>query len=70
MQADGRRESVKGVREPLIKLVRGGGDRGRRDAEVSDRTLQTILVGFVPHGSGGGGFVSRRRKVDEDGDVI
>ena len=70
MEADSRREGVEGVREPCIKLVRGGGERGRRDVEVLDRIFQAFPVGFVPHGSGRGAALSRRGQVDEDGDVV
>ena len=70
MEANSRCEGVEGVREPCVKLVRGGGGRGRGDLEAFDRVLQVHSVGFIPHGSGGGTLVSRRCEVDEDGDVV
>ena len=53
MEADSCCEGVEGVREPLVKLVRGGGERGRGDIEVFDRVLQVHQIGFIPHRSGG-----------------
>ena len=70
MKLDSHYEGVEGVREPYIKLVRGGGKRGRRDKEVLGRALQAFPVGLVPQGSGGGAFVGRCGKVDKDGDVV
>ena len=70
MEADSRREGVEGVREPLVEVVRGGGEWGRGDMEALDRVLQVHPIGFILHGSGGGGLVGRRGEVDEDRDVI
>ena len=53
MEADSHYEAVEGVRESRIKLVRGGGERGRGDVEALNGVLQVYPVGFVPHGSGG-----------------
>ena len=54
MEADSAYEGVEGVSEPRIKLIRRGGEWGRRDLEVFDRILQAFPVGLVPHVSGGG----------------
>ena len=70
MEADHQREGVEGVREPRIKLVRGGEERDRGDVEVLDRIFQALPVGLVPHGSGGGAFIGSRGKVDENGDMV
>ena len=70
MEANGCREGVEGVSEPCVELVRRGGEGGRRDAEVFDEVLQTVPVGFVPHGLGGGSCVRRCGEVYEDGDMV
>ena len=70
MEGDGRCKAVAGVREPCIELVRRGGERGRKDTEVPYSAFHVFPIGFVPHGSGGGTFVPRCGKVDEDGDVV
>ena len=53
MKADGRREGIEGVGEPLIQLNRGGGEWGRRDTEAFDQVFQAVPVSLVPHGAGG-----------------
>ena len=53
METDSRSEGVETLREPHIKLVRGGGEQGRRDMQALDGALQALPIGFVPHGSGG-----------------
>ena len=70
MKADRRCEGVQGVRKPRVKLVWGGGERGRWDVEGFDWFLQAFPVSFVRHGSGGGAFVGRRGEVDDDRDVV
>ena len=70
MKADSHYEGVQGVREPCVKLVRGGGQRGRGDMEALDRALQVLPIGFIPHGPGGGALVGWCRKVDEDGGMV
>ena len=70
MKADRRYEGVEGVREPRIKLARGGGERGRGDMEGLDRALQVLPIGFIPHGPGGGALVGWCGEVDEDGDMV
>ena len=70
MEAVCRREGVEGVRETHIRLVRGGGGRGRGNEEVLNGPLQGLPVGLLPHGPGGGAFVGWHGEADEDGDVI
>ena len=70
MKADGCHQGVEGVSEPGVKLVWGGGERGRSDAEFLQGAFQAFPVSLVPHGSGGGACVRRRGEVDEDGDVV
>ena len=53
MEADHRREGVKGVGEPSIELVQGGRRRGGRYTGVFDGLFPDVQVGLVPHGSGG-----------------
>ena len=40
MEADGCCEGVEGVREPRVELLRGGGERGRRDMVSQTVTKQ------------------------------
>ena len=70
MKANRRCERVEGVREPRIKLVRGGGERGRGDMQALDRALQVLPIGFIPHGPGGGTLIRWCGEVEEDGDMV
>ena len=70
MEADSHYEGVEGVREPGIKLVRGGGERGRGDLEGLDRPFQVLPIGLISHGAGGGMLVGRCSELNEDGHVV